>query len=114
MWAAVDAGEVINTDGLTNQAEGGMIQSASWTLREHVKFDDRHIISTDWSSYPIFRFNDVPEVEVVVIDRPGEAPEGAGEAVQGPASAAIANAVYRACGKRIRDLPILPERIKGT
>ncbi len=114
MWAAIDAGEVINTDGLKNQTEGGMIQSASWTLLEQVKFDDRHVTSTDWNSYPIFRFSDVPEVEVTVLNRPKEEPEGAGEAVQGPASAAIANAVYRACGKRIRDLPILPGKIKSA
>jgi CO/xanthine dehydrogenase Mo-binding subunit len=114
MWAAIDAGEVINTDGLKNQTEGGMIQSASWTLREHVKFDAQHIISTDWNSYPIFRFNDVPETEVVVLNRPEAAPEEAGEAVQGPASAAIANAISNACGKRIRDLPILSEKIKNA
>jgi CO/xanthine dehydrogenase Mo-binding subunit len=114
MWAVIDAGEAINIDGLKNQVEGGMIQSASWTLLEHVKFDNRHIISTDWNSYPILRFNDVPEVEVVVLNRPLEEPEGAGEAVQGPASAAIANAIYRACGKRIRELPILPEKIKSA
>jgi len=114
MWAAIDAGEVINTDGLKNQTEGGMIQSASWTLREHVKFDAQHIISTDWNSYPIFRFNDVPETEVVVLNRPEAAAEGAGEAVQGPASAAIANAISNACGKRIRDLPILSEKIKNA
>ena len=109
MWAAIDAGEAINIDGLKNQTEGGMIQSASWTLREQVKFDNRHITSTDWGSYPIFRFTDVPDVEVAVLNRPEEEAVGAGEAAQGPASAAIANAVYRACGKRIRDLPILPE-----
>jgi CO/xanthine dehydrogenase Mo-binding subunit len=111
MWAAIDAGEVINTDGLKNQTEGGMIQAASWTLKEQVKFDNRHITSTDWESYPVFRFNETPDVEVVVLNQPDEEPMGAGEAAQGPASAAIANAVYRACGKRIRDLPILPEKI---
>jgi CO/xanthine dehydrogenase Mo-binding subunit len=106
MWAAIDAGEVINTDGLKNQTEGGMIQSASWTLKEQVKFDNRHITSTDWGSYPILRFNESPEVEVEVISRQNEEAMGAGEAAQGPASAAIANAVYRATGKRVRDLPI--------
>ncbi len=111
MWAAIDAGEVINPDGLKNQTEGGLIQSASWTLQEQVKFDASHITSTDWNSYPIFRFTEVPEVEVVVLNRPEEEVMGAGEAAQGPASAAIANAVYRACGKRIRELPIVSEKL---
>jgi nicotinate dehydrogenase subunit B len=84
-----------------------MIQSASWTLQEEVKFDERQITSRHWGSYPIFRFNQVPEVEVAVLDHPAEKPFGAGEAAQGPAAAAIANAVYQACGKRIRHLPLL-------
>ncbi len=107
MWAVIDAGETINTDGLKNQTEGGMVQSASWTILEEVKFDQLHITSRNWDSYPIFRFQQVPEVEVTIIDRPKEEALGAGEAAQGPAAAAIANAVYRACGKRIRHLPLV-------
>lgn len=107
MWAAIDAGEVINPDGLRNQTEGGMVQSASWTLREEVKFDRQHVSSLDWASYPIFTMQDTPpEIEVAVIDRPEEPALGAGEAAQGPTSAAIANAVYRASGQRVRRLPI--------
>jgi CO/xanthine dehydrogenase Mo-binding subunit len=106
MWAVVDSGETINPDGLKNQIEGGMIQSASWTLKEQVKFDDKHIISHDWNTYPILRFEDVPEVEVVVLDHPSEKALGAGEAAQGPAAAAIVNAIYRVTKTRIRHLPV--------
>lgn len=112
MWAAIDAGEVINPDGISNQTEGGLIQSASWTLQEQVLFDERHITSLDWQSYPIFRFSQVPEVEVAILDHPSEKALGAGEAAQGPAAAAIANAVYKACGKRVRYLPMLPDKIR--
>jgi CO/xanthine dehydrogenase Mo-binding subunit len=110
MWAVVDAGEIINPDGIKNQTEGGMVQAASWTLQEQVKFDGR-INSTDWFTYPVLPFGQVPEVEVALIDHPAEEPLGAGEAVQGPAGAAIANAVYYATGIRVRDLPILPGKI---
>lgn len=113
MWAAIDAGEVINIDGITNQTEGSMIQAASWTLKEEVVFDAQHVSSRDWGTYPIFRFSDVPEVKVTVIDRPSESPLGAGEAAQAPTGAAIANAIYQACGKRIRHLPLRPEKIRG-
>lgn len=106
MWAVVDAGECINLDGLKNQTEGGMIQSASWTLLEKVQFNESQITSRDWFSYPIIRFNQVPEVFCEVINRPNEEAMGAGEAAQGPAAAAIVNAAYRALGKRLRDLPI--------
>lgn len=106
MWGVIDAGEVINPDGLKNQTEGGMIQSASWMMKEAVQFDAEHVTSLDWQDYPIFRYEDVPDVEVAVIDRPDEAPLGAGEAAQGPATAAVANAIYQASGRRIRDLPV--------
>jgi CO/xanthine dehydrogenase Mo-binding subunit len=106
MWAVVDAGEVINLDGIKNQIEGGMIQSASWTLYEQVTFDDKQITSRAWSTYPVMHINQAPRVEVVVIDRPDQPPCGAGEAAQGPAAAAIVNAIYKACGRRIRSLPV--------
>ncbi|MEQ9439384.1 MAG: molybdopterin-dependent oxidoreductase [Cyclobacteriaceae bacterium] len=114
MWGVIDAGETINPDGLKNQTEGGMIQSASWTLREEVLFNEQHVTSRNWDTYPIFRFPDVPLVEVAIIDRPEEPALGGGEAAQAPSSAAIANAVYRACGKRIRHLPVTPEKITGS
>ncbi|MEQ8533892.1 MAG: molybdopterin-dependent oxidoreductase, partial [Imperialibacter sp.] len=106
MWAAVDVGEVINVDGLTNQIEGGMIQAASWTIMEEVTFNEKEITSTDWHSYPIFRFGDIPEVEVAIIDRPDEPVEGGGEVSMPPSGAAIANAVYRASGERVYELPV--------
>ena len=106
MWATIDVGEVINLDGIKNQTEGGMIQAASWALKEQVKFDNVKITSTDWSTYPVIRFSDVPEVEVSVIDRPDQPALGGGEAAGPPTGAAIANAIYRACGRRIYNLPI--------
>ncbi|MGB3589223.1 MAG: molybdopterin cofactor-binding domain-containing protein [Tunicatimonas sp.] len=113
LWGVIDAGETINPDGLKNQTEGGMIQSASWTLKEEVLFDKQHIISLNWDSYPILRFQDAPKVNVVIIDRPNKPALGGGEAAQAPTSAAIANAVYRASGKRIRQLPITAEKLRG-
>ena len=67
---AVDVGEAINPDGVINQIEGGAIQATSWTLKERVRFDRERITSTAWSEYPILRFTEVPEVEVLLIPRP--------------------------------------------
>ena len=111
-WAATDAGLVINPDGLKAQIEGGFMQSASWTLYEEVKFDKNGILSRDWASYPIMTMPDAPKVEVELINRPNERSMGAGEGSQGPAVAAIANAFTNATGKRIRDLPFTPDRVK--
>jgi nicotinate dehydrogenase subunit B len=112
-WSAVDTGLIINPDGLVNQIEGGIIQSASWTLHEEVKFGAKGILSRDWSNYPILTMPEVPKVEVALINRPGERALGAGEGSQGPAVAAIANAFAHATGKRVRDLPFHAERVKA-
>ncbi|TMH61798.1 MAG: xanthine dehydrogenase family protein molybdopterin-binding subunit [Betaproteobacteria bacterium] len=113
--AAIDSGQTVNPDGIRNQVEGGIIQSMSWTLFEAVGFDTTRITSTDWSSYPIARFPEIPEtVEVQVIDRPGTPFLGTGEAAQGPTAAAIANAIADAAGVRMRELPFTRQRIKAA
>jgi nicotinate dehydrogenase subunit B len=113
--AAVDSGQVVNPDGLTNQIEGAIVQSMSWTLYESVSFDDTRITSIDWQTYPILRFNAVPEsIEVHIINRPGQPFLGSGETGQGPAAASIANAIADATGKRLRDLPLTRKRIKDA
>jgi len=113
-FAAVDAGQIINPDGLTNQVEGGMIQSTSWTLKEEVRFTADGIASLDWETYPILTMPEVPHIEVELIDRPTERSLGAGECAQGPMVAAIANAFAHATGRRLRDLPFAPARVKAA
>jgi CO/xanthine dehydrogenase Mo-binding subunit len=113
--AADDSGEIVNPDGVRNQIEGGIVQSASWTLREAVGFDETRITSRDWSTYPILRFADLPErIEVHLIDRPGQPFLGTGESAQGPTVAAIANACAHATGLRIRELPLTAQRVKAA
>jgi nicotinate dehydrogenase subunit B len=113
--AAVDSGQVVNLDGIINQIEGAIVQSMSWTLYEAVTFDDTRITSIDWQTYPILRFNAVPEsIEVHIINRPGQPFLGSGETGQGPAAASIANAIANATGKRLRHLPLTRQRIKDA
>jgi nicotinate dehydrogenase subunit B len=111
LWLAVDVGRVINPDGVINQAEGGAVQSASWALRERVRFDRAAITSVSWDSYPILRFTEVPDVTVRVVAAPGEQESGAGEVAQGPVAGAIGNAVAAAVGVRVRDLPLTRDQI---
>lgn len=110
LWGVVEAGEIINPDGLKNQVEGGMLQAASWTLGEAVRFEPGGVVSRDWVSYPIARFPHLPRTEVVLLDRPDLPPLGAGETAMGPTAAAIANALYRSTGQRVRDLPLDPKQ----
>lgn len=106
IWAAIDVGEVINLDGIKNQVEGAILQAAAWTLKEEVRFDAYEITSVDWASYDILRIGTSPDIEVAVIDRPGEAAMGGGEVGTPPVAAAICNAIYRACGQRVYSLPV--------
>src|SRR5262249_29283846 len=100
--AAVDSGEAVNPDGIANQIEGGILQSASWTLHERVAFDRTRITSRDWSGYPILRFSGIPDdLQIHVLNQPGAPFLGTGEAAQGPTAAAIANAIADATGARL-------------
>ena len=110
-WAAVDAGQVINPDGILNQTEGGLIQTVSWTLKERVGFDRERVTTLNWTDYPILTFPEAPVVEVMLINRPDLPPLGAGEGAQGPTGAAIANAIYNALGVRLRDMPFTRDRL---
>ena len=111
-WIAADAGRVVDRDGLINQLEGGFVQALSWTLFEEVSFDSQGATNTDWNDYPIFRFADVPTIETTLLDYPEEQPVGAGEALQGPTSAAVANAIFAAISIRPRHLPFTPANLR--
>ena len=81
-------------------------------MMESVRFDRTRVTTRSWSDYPILRFTEVPEVEVVLLDQPAERFLGVGEGAQGPAAAAIANGIANATGKRLRALPFTAERVK--
>ncbi len=108
---AVDAGLVVNPDGLVNQIEGGAVQATSWTVKEQVRFDRSTVTSDSWETYLILRFTEVPAVDVQVLSHPGDPSLGAGEAAQGPVAAAIGNALCDAIGVRVRQLPLTEQNI---
>jgi CO/xanthine dehydrogenase Mo-binding subunit len=108
---AQDCGLIVNPDGVRNQIQGNVIQGVSRTLLEEVKFDASGIKSLDWVSYPILHFPEIPEVDVVLVNRPDMAPRGSGEPSLVPVPAAIANAVFDAAGVRLREVPMTPERV---
>lgn len=112
VWAVVDAGAVVNPDGLVNQIEGGIVQSLSWTLKEMLSWDASGITCDGWERYPILAFDEVPSIEVTVIG-PQDAPSlGIGEVAAGPTAAALGNAVAHALGLRARHLPLTPDRLE--
>ena len=108
---AHDCGLIINPDGLKNQIEGNVIQGTSRAIMEEVKFDSSGIKNLDWASYPILRYEKIPQIEIELINRPEMPALGGGEPSIGPVPAAIANAIFDATGGRLREAPFTPERV---
>jgi CO/xanthine dehydrogenase Mo-binding subunit len=111
---AQDCGLIINPDGVKNQIEGNVIQSLSRALKEEVKFDEYRVTSIDWETYPILKFSEVPEIDIVLLNCPDQPALGAGEPAQVTTSAAVANAIFDATGARLRQIPFTPERVKAA
>ena len=113
VWCVVDPGQTLNPEGVRNQIEGGIQQSASWTLKEELLHRDGRVMNTGWDTYPIATFRDAPEaIEVFVEGDENAPPTGVGEPGAVPTAAAIANAVYAASGARLRSVPLTRERVR--
>ena len=111
---AHDCGMMINPDAVRAQVEGSILQTISRTLFEEVTFDHAGVTSTDWGTYPILTFPDVPRLNIVLIDRRLERPWGVGEAATAPVAAALGNAVFDATGVRLRQAPFTSARVKAA
>ncbi|MGC4051425.1 MAG: molybdopterin-dependent oxidoreductase [Paludibaculum sp.] len=109
----VDPGIVVNPLQLKRQVEGGCLMGVSHALYEELKFNESGITSRDWISYPILKMADMPEVKVVLLNRPDVGAYGQGsEAANALAAPAIAAAFFDATGKPARRLPLRPAYVK--
>ena len=108
---AYDCGLIINPDGVRNQIEGNIMQGVSRTLLEEARFDATGMKSLDWVSYPVIRFQAIPEVQIFLINRPELPASGAAETPIVVVPAAIANAIFDATGVRLREIPFTPARV---
>ena len=105
--AAFDAGAVINPDILRNQVEGAIVQGIGGALFEELRFDTKRIVNGRLSAYRVPRFSDMPEIEVILIDRRDIPSAGAGESPITTIAPAIGSALFAASGQRVRQLPLL-------
>ena len=111
-----DAGLMINPAGVQHQIHGNVIQTTSRALKESMPVEPikNTVIAQEWGSYPILNFREVPTIDVVMIPRPNEQAQGAGESSSVPGTAAIANAIYDATGFRFREPPFTPEKVRAA
>ncbi|MET0904602.1 MAG: molybdopterin cofactor-binding domain-containing protein [Tardiphaga sp.] len=109
-----DTGQMVNPDGVKHQIHGNVIQSTSRVLKEEVSFSSTGVASLEWGAYPILKFPDVPDIDVLLMPRQDEPPLGAGESASVPSAAAITNAIFDATGVRFRELPLTPEKVRAA
>jgi len=113
--ASQDCGPISNPDGLKNQLEGGILQGMSRALNEEVTWDATKITSIDWRTYrPLYLGADLPVIESVLVNRPDQRANGAGETAITVVAGAIGNAIFDATGARIREAPFAPARVKAA
>lgn len=108
---AQDMGQVVNPHGATMQTEGGITMGIGYALYEDIEFNGGAIKTKNFNNYEITRFSTTPEIECVFIDKMDAKPEGGGEPAIVCVGGAIANAIFDACGARVNQMPITPERI---
>jgi isoquinoline 1-oxidoreductase len=112
---AVDVGAVVYPDGLVNQVEGAVMMGLGGALFEAIDFRGGQILNAALSGYRVPRLADLPDLRVVVLDRPDQPSAGGGETPIIAVAPAIGNAVYRACGVRLRAMPMAPAgRVPGA
>ena len=105
---AFDCGLVVSPDSLVNQIEGAVMMGLGGALFEEIDFADGQILNASLSQYRVPRLPDLPEAEVVLVDQPDEPSAGGGETPIIAVAPAIANAIFRACGTRLRHMPLAP------
>jgi CO/xanthine dehydrogenase Mo-binding subunit len=105
---AFDCGAVVNPDNLANQIEGAVMMGLGGALFEAIDFADGQIRNASLSQYRVPRLPDLPQVEVVLLDRPDQPSAGGGETPIVAVAPAIANAIFSACGTRLRAMPLAP------
>lgn len=103
---AFECGAIVNPDQLKNQVAGGTIMGIGGALFEAIDFDNGRIMNTRLSQYRVPRFSDIPEIEVVLVDRKDLPSAGAGETPIVALAPAVGNAIFDATGKRLRSLPL--------
>jgi nicotinate dehydrogenase subunit B len=108
---AQDMGQVVNPHGAKVQTEGGITMGLGYALYEDIQFNWGEVKNQNFDSYEFTRFSVVPEIESYFIDDMEAAPQGGGEPAIICVGGAIANAVFNACGARVFQMPITPERI---
>jgi nicotinate dehydrogenase subunit B len=111
---AFECGAIVNPENLKNQIVGANIMGLGGALFEKIKFNNGHILNARFSRYRVPRFSDVPQMDVVMLNRKDVPPAGAGETPLVGLAPAIGNAIFQATGTRVRSLPMIPNGLRSV
>jgi len=103
---AIDCGFAVNPDLIAAQMEGSIVFGLSAALKGEITLEQGRVVQANFRDYPILTIGETPKIEVHIVPRRGDEPSGVGEPGVPPIAPALANAVFAACGRRIRTLPI--------
>ncbi|ABE55503.1 Twin-arginine translocation pathway signal [Shewanella denitrificans OS217] len=106
--AMIDAGLVVNPDRVKSQTEGAMIFGLSLAMMGEISFKEGKVVQSNFHDYPVLRLSQSPEISVTLIESDAK-PAGVGEPGVPPVAPSLTNAIYAACGIRVRDLPVSKE-----
>jgi isoquinoline 1-oxidoreductase beta subunit len=109
---AVDCGFIVNPDTIKAQMEGGIVFGLTAALKAQVTVENGHVQQDNFHNYPLLRMDEMPTVEVHILESDNR-PTGIGEMGVPPIAPAVANAVFAATGKRVRRIPIRPEDLRA-
>jgi len=113
LWAAVDPGRVVQPKNVVAQMKSAMVFGLGAALKERLAIKGGVMQATNFDGYPVLRMSEIPPMDVAVISTEDH-PTGIGEAGVPAVAPAIANAVAILTGKRLRHLPMTPERVKQS
>jgi isoquinoline 1-oxidoreductase beta subunit len=112
MWLAVDPGLAVQPVNILAQLEGAAVFGLSVALIEELTIKDGAPVQSNFNDYPVLRMSDMPEIHTKLV-KSDAAPTGMGEIGVLPVAPAIANAIFQLTGKRLRALPMSPQRVKN-
>lgn len=114
VFTALDPGVSVHPDNIIAQVQGSIVHGIGHSLYERITFENGEVQQSNFHDYQVLRMDEVPEMEVKVMPSLKDPPGGMGEVALPPVAPAIANAIFAATGKMLREQPMNPDRVKAA
>jgi isoquinoline 1-oxidoreductase beta subunit len=113
VWVAADLGQMVNPDTVEAQIQSSIAFGLSSALGAEITLDKGRVQQTNFHDYPVLRMNEMPKIDITLVPST-EKPGGIGEPATALIGPAVANALFAATGKRVRQLPLSADHIRSA